>query len=119
MDSTGGTHMMRRSLPGLWTFVLVAVAAAQSGPAASGQRISDKIQTAQIPTAEIPAVKTSTIKGVLDGPRTVVFDTATDSCELIDIPDAPARAFRDYTGTVHIVASHYIMRQSLGSTLES
>jgi hypothetical protein len=59
------------------------------------------------------------VKGVVDGSRTVVFDTAKDSCEQKDIPDAMARAFRDYTGTVHLVASHYILRQNLGPTLES
>jgi hypothetical protein len=48
-----------------------------------------------------------------------VFDTARDSCELIDIPDAAARAFRDYRGTIHLIASHYILRESLGMTLES
>lgn len=60
-----------------------------------------------------------TVHGVLAGPRTAVFDTAKDSCELIDIPDAPARAFRDYRGTIHLVSSHYVMRASLGPTLES
>jgi hypothetical protein len=56
---------------------------------------------------------------LLDGPRVAVFDTAKDSCEQIDIPDAQARAFRDYKGIVHLVASHYVMRASLGLTLES
>src|ERR1700730_4111851 len=56
---------------------------------------------------------------LLDGARVAVFDTARDSCELIDIPDAQARAFRDYKGTVHLVASHYVMRASLGPTLEN
>ncbi len=60
-----------------------------------------------------------TLQVALDGPRSAVFDTAKDSCELIDIPDAPARAFRDYKGTVHLVASHYIMRASLGPTLDT
>jgi hypothetical protein len=55
----------------------------------------------------------------LDGPRVAVFDTAKDSCEQIDIPDTQARAFRDDKGTVHLVASHYVMRASLGPTLES
>jgi hypothetical protein len=35
------------------------------------------------------------------------FDTSKESCEQIDIPDAAARAFRDYKGTVHLIASHY------------
>jgi hypothetical protein len=56
---------------------------------------------------------------LLDGPRVAVFDTAKDSCEQIDIPDAMARAFRDYKGVVHLVASHYVMRAALGPSLES
>lgn len=59
------------------------------------------------------------VRGKLTGSRVAVFDTATDSCELIDIPDAPARAFVDYQGTVHLVSSHYVMRASLGPTLET
>jgi hypothetical protein len=59
------------------------------------------------------------VRGVLDGSRTAVFDTAKDSCELIDIPDAPARAFRDYLGTVHLVASHYVLRQNIGPSLDA
>ena len=54
----------------------------------------------------------------LTGSRTEVFNTAKDSCELIDIPDAPARAFVDYQGTVHLVSSHYIMRENIGPTLD-
>jgi hypothetical protein len=56
---------------------------------------------------------------LLDGPRVAVFDTGRDACEQVDIPDAMARAFRDYKGTVHLIASHYITRASLGPTLES
>lgn len=59
-----------------------------------------------------------TVSGVFEGPRVSVFDTA-DACELIDIPDAPARAFRDFKGTIHLVSSHYVMRASLGLTLET
>jgi hypothetical protein len=60
-----------------------------------------------------------TLTGALEGSRVAVFDTKKDSCELIDIPDAPARAFVDYQGTVHLVSSYYVMRASLGPTLES
>ncbi|NYF90469.1 hypothetical protein RBB79_12770 [Tunturiibacter empetritectus] len=55
----------------------------------------------------------------LDGPRVAAFDTAKESCEQIDIPDAAARAFRDYKGTVHLIASHYVTRAGLGPTLET
>jgi hypothetical protein len=40
---------------------------------------------------------------LLDGARVAVFDTAKDSCEQVDIPDAQARAFRDDKGTIHLV----------------
>ncbi len=63
------------------------------------------------------AVRIPTVTGMLDGSRAVVFDTAKESCEPADIPDVMARAFRDYKGTVHLVASHSVLRQSLGSTL--
>jgi hypothetical protein len=55
----------------------------------------------------------------LDGPRVAAFDTQKESCELIDIPDAAARAFRDYKGTVHLIASHYVTRAGLGPTLDT
>jgi len=85
----------------LCAFVVVAISAAQS-PATAAQQTSGG---------------TPTLTGVLEGSRSVVFNTATDSCELIDIPDAPARAFRDYQGTVHLIAAHYIMRQDVGPAL--
>jgi hypothetical protein len=56
---------------------------------------------------------------LLDGARVAVFDTQKDSCELTDIPDAAARAFRDYKGTIHLIASHSVTRAGLGTTLET
>jgi hypothetical protein len=55
----------------------------------------------------------------LDGTRVAAFDTSKESCEQIDIPDAAARAFRDYKGTVHLIASHYVTRAGLGPSLET
>lgn len=55
----------------------------------------------------------------LDGSAVAAFDTRRDSCEQIDIPDAAARAFRDYKGTIHLIASHYVTRAGLGPTLET
>src|ERR1700733_11395485 len=60
-----------------------------------------------------------TVTVVLDGPPVAVFDTGKDSCELIDIPDASARAFRDYQGAVHLIASHWVLRENSGPTLDS
>lgn len=55
----------------------------------------------------------------LDGAPVAAFDTKRDSCELIDIPDAAARAFRDGNGTIHLIASHFVTRAGLGPTLET
>lgn len=55
----------------------------------------------------------------LDGAPVAAFDTQRDSCEQTDIPDAPARAFRDFKGTVHLVASHSVTRAGLGASLDS
>ena len=43
----------------------------------------------------------------LAGEEEVVFRWATDRCNDNDIPDAPARAFRDYRGSIDLVATHY------------
>jgi hypothetical protein len=52
------------------------------------------------------------------GPAQPVFDTRKDSCEQIDIPDANPRAFRDYRGEVHLVATHFVARAMLGPSLD-
>jgi hypothetical protein len=63
--------------------------------------------------------RTPIIKGALDGGRVGAFVTPRDSCSPTDIPDAMARAFRDHTGTIHLVAASSDLYQSLGPTLES
>jgi hypothetical protein len=52
------------------------------------------------------------------GPAQAVFDTRVAACERIDIPDANPRAFRDYRGAVHLVATHYVARAMLGPSLD-
>lgn len=94
---------MRHIVPILSSLISVALAAAQSAPEPDGQ------QAAKIPT----------VKGVLDSSRTAVFETPQQSCKPNDIPDAMARAFRDYTGTVHLVAASSELFQSLGPNLDS
>ena len=56
---------------------------------------------------------------LLDGPRASAFDTSKESCEQIDIPDAAVRAFRDYKGTVHLIASRYVTRAGLRPSWEA
>jgi hypothetical protein len=86
---------------------VAAISAAQSIPASDGQ-----------PGAKTPTI-TTTIKGAIVGPRVVVFETPRQMCDQNDVPDAMARAFRDDTGTVHLVAASSDLYQSLGPTLES
>ena len=52
------------------------------------------------------------------GPEQTVFDWSRDSCEPRDIPDAPARAFRDARGRVQLIASHYVNRREVGPDLD-
>jgi hypothetical protein len=56
------------------------------------------------------------LSGSVIGKGEVVFDTR-NACEQIDIPDAPARAFRDDHGMVHLIATHYVARAMIGPNL--
>ena len=52
----------------------------------------------------------------ITGPEEIVFDWSSDRCETEDIPDLPARAFRDADGNVQLIASN---RRMIGSDLDS
>lgn len=43
---------------------------------------------------------------MVTGPLEVVFDWSADRCERYNIPDLPARAFRDDAGQVNLIISH-------------
>jgi len=53
------------------------------------------------------------------GPEEIVFDWTTDRCDMLDIPDLPARAFRDADGKVQLIATHHTNRRMIGDTLDS
>jgi hypothetical protein len=53
------------------------------------------------------------------GPVETVFDWSTDRCATDDIPDLPARAFRDAEGNVQLISSHIQTRRMIGPTLDS
>jgi hypothetical protein len=53
------------------------------------------------------------------GPAVTVFSYAKDSCDAVDIPDAPARAIRTRDGRVQLYATHFINRRLTGETLLS
>lgn len=46
-----------------------------------------------------------------------MFDWTGERCDDNDIPDAPARAFRDSRGRVHLIVSHFETRELIGSGL--
>lgn len=48
----------------------------------------------------------------------IVFDWQRDRCADWDIPDAPARAFRDANGSVHRIAANDPTRAAIGATLD-
>lgn len=52
------------------------------------------------------------------GQPETVFRWAADACARDDIPDAPARAFRDAAGRVHLIASHDTNRALVGGSLD-
>lgn len=53
------------------------------------------------------------------GEAQTVFDWSRDACETWDIPDAPARAFRDASGQIYLLASHHANRAAIGPDFES
>ena len=63
------------------------------------------------------------------GPEEIVFDSTISRCDGEDIPDLPARAFRDADGKVQLIATHLIFqegkptyttgRRMVGDTLDS
>jgi hypothetical protein len=54
----------------------------------------------------------------IEGPEETLFDYTEDACSPIDIPDSPARAFRDAQDRVHLIASHYVTRAMVGPSLD-
>lgn len=53
------------------------------------------------------------------GEEEVVFDWTTDRCDDGDISDLPARAFRDDSGQVQMIASHSTVRRNIGPDLNN
>jgi hypothetical protein len=55
----------------------------------------------------------------ITGPPEIVFDYTTDRCDEVDIPDAPARVFRDSEGRLQLIASHHMARRMVGTNLDA
>ena len=52
------------------------------------------------------------------GPEVMVYDWSTQKCEDNDITDEAARAFRDDTGKVQLMNTHFVNYRWIGNTLE-
>lgn len=52
------------------------------------------------------------------GPIETVFSHKSQACSGDDIPDDGARAFRDASGKVHLIASHYVNSAMVGHDLD-
>ncbi len=53
------------------------------------------------------------------GSEEIIFDWSADSCEQIDIPDAPVRAFRDAVGKINLLSTHYTNYRMVGNDFNS
>jgi hypothetical protein len=119
-DAQGGKHRFDLSLPNQLLRTFQHQTLYVHGIAIAGDVANDAIARSGSLRFPSPAWPPDPVTpAFLEGPPVAVFDTARDSCEQIDIPDAAARAFRDYAGTIHLIASHYVTRASLGATLEA
>ncbi len=68
------------------------------------------------PPAADPASPDAT--AVVSGDAEVVFDWTTDRCEDLNIPDLPARAWRDSDGTTHLTIAHLVNYAMTGQSLD-
>ena len=53
------------------------------------------------------------------GSAAVVFDYSVSNCNQLDIPDAPARAYKDASGKIQLIASHYVSWRMRGNDFSS
>lgn len=56
--------------------------------------------------------------GIVIGSPVIVYDTAKDGCDPGDVPDEPARAFRDGHGLIHFFATGATTRALLGFSFQ-
>ena len=55
----------------------------------------------------------------ITGEEEVVFDWSVDRCEPENIPDLSTRAFRDASGQVNLINSHYVAYRMVGPDLNN
>mgnify|MGYP003671130880 FL=1 len=80
------------------------------------------IATSAIADAHLPrpvAQKAGQMGITVTGPLEVVFDWSEDRCERYNIPDLPARAFRDDAGQVNLLISHTTTYRMTGADFDA
>ncbi len=73
--------------------------------------------TVALATLPLPAEAQPIVGGFLHEPPIILYDGIVKSCDASDGLDAPARAFRDQNGNIHLFASNQTNRQSVGRNL--
>ena len=53
------------------------------------------------------------------GPEETVFDWTTQRCDDNNVPDSPARAFKNSSGQVNLSLSHFVNRRMIGPSLNT
>lgn len=99
--------MRRRSATSLLAILAATAAALTAGPTAA------TADEELLPAVSFSVGTTAEKVFDYDAPVGGSCDTSADG----DLPDAAARAFRDSTGTVHLIATHYQHWASIGSSL--
>jgi len=118
---------LTKGLP--WILLLTLFGAACNAPAPSGATAPTSpsanaalSSTATSAPTDTPTVAPSPTPGpagmAVVGPVETVFDWSADRCTRLDIPDLPARAFRDADGNVQLISSHIETRRMIGPTLD-
>ena len=64
------------------------------------------------------SVTSQALELAVAGPERVLFDQARDGCDAHDLPDAPARAFRNAAGDMVLFAPNYQNRALVGADLD-
>ena len=101
--------------------LLFITSACNVSPTPNQLATSQPTQT-EIPPTQIPIVESSPtpipeMRLVPTGETQLVFDWSEDRCDDYDIPDLPARAFRDVDGNVQLLSTHLDNRRFIGPNL--
>jgi hypothetical protein len=97
-------------------FCLMLIISACNAPVSPSEPDPQNPPTATI-TIQPSPTPIPNITLVTTGDAEVVFDWSNDRCEDFDIPDLPARAFRDADGNVQLLSSHLDNRRFIGPNL--